>query len=173
VSALDDWIALVPPPARPVAVDWPAVERRLGTRLPADYRGYVDTYGLGSVGDLFWVLHPYGRPDRLNLADQWAAEPGPLLTPPPYPVGQVPGGLLPCAVDEDAGVLHWHAAGPDPDRWTVVYRDEDGDRWYPFDLGLVAFLHAVFTGGLPGLGYAEAGYLSGPVRFEPLPVSPR
>lgn len=160
------WLELVPPPSPPPApVDWSA----LGP-LPRDYRGYIDTYGLGCVNGLFWVLHPDGAPDRLNLAAQWAAARDPatarnLLTPPPYPLG-VPGGLLPCAVDEDAGILYWHAAGPDPDGWTVVYRDEDGDSWLPYPLSLVGFLLAVFTGGLPELGYAEAGYVSGPIRFE-------
>jgi hypothetical protein len=172
VSAFDRWTELVPPPGRPDPVDWAAVQASLGTALPADYKAYVDTYGLGCVGELFWVLHPAGTPDRLNLGDQWAAarEPAPLLTPPPRPLGRVPG-LLPCAIDEDGGVLHWHADGPDPDRWTVVYRDEDGGAWQPYDLGLVGFLLAVFTGDLPELGYAEAGYLTRPPTFTPNPFA--
>ena len=166
------WTGLVPPPDPPPdPVDWAAVTRRLGTRLPADYRAYVDTYGLGCVGGLFWVLHPDGAPDRLNLADQWAAARDPaagarLLTAPPYPLGRVPGGLVPCAVDEDAGLLYWHTGPPDPDRWTVVYRDEDGDSWLPYPLGLVGFLRAVVTGGLPELGFGAAGYFADGVRFE-------
>lgn len=163
--SLDAWRELVPPPGPPAPVDWAAVQARLGRALPADYRAYIDTYGLGCVNDLYWVLHPDGSPDRLNLGDQWAAEPGPLLTPPPYEVGRE---LLPCAIDEDAGILYWHATGADPDTWTVVYRDEDGDAWRPYELGLVAFLHAVFIGALPDLGYAEAGYLGTPIRFDPL-----
>lgn len=171
-GALGPWAALVPPPEpAPDPVDWDAVHRRLGTALPADYRAYVDAYGLGCVNDLYWVLHPDGVPDRLDLADQWAAarRPAPLLSPPPHPLGQVPGGLLPCAVDEDAGVLYWHADQPDPDRWTVVYRDEDGDSWLPFALSLVPFLEAVFTGRLPELGYADAGHLTPTIRFDPDP----
>jgi hypothetical protein len=159
--SLAAWTALVPPPdPAPPPVDWAAVHAALGTALPADYRGYVDTYGLGCVGDLFWVLHPHGHPDRLDLAAQWAAPPGPLLTPPPGPV-------RPCAVDEDAGILYWDVRRPDPDAWTVVYRDEDGDRWVPYELGLTGFLLGVFTRTLD-LGYAEAGYLDGPPAFEPL-----
>lgn len=161
-GSLADWAALVPPPDRaPTPVDWAAQPGP----LPRDYRAYIDTYGLGSVNQLFWVLHPDGVPDRLNLAAQWAAagDPAvPLLTPPP------PGRLLPCAIDEDGGILHWQADDPDPDRWTVVYRDEDGDSWLPYGLGLVAFLHAVFTGALPELGYGEAGFLDPPIRFVPL-----
>jgi hypothetical protein len=160
------------PSPQPPPVDWGAVHRRLGTALPSDYRAYIDAYGLGCINELFWVLHPYGTPDRLNLLEQWAVQdPGALLSPPPYPLGQVPGGLVPCAVDEDAGVLYWHTGGPDPERWTVVYRDEDGDAWRPYDLGLVPFLGAVFAGTLPELGYQAAGYLTGPVHFDPRPFA--
>jgi hypothetical protein len=169
-TAFMRWRELVPPPRPPEPVDWSAVHDRLGTALPGDYRAYIDTYGLGCVNELYWVLHPLGSPDRLNLIDQWAMrEPGPLRTPPPYPLGLVPGGLVPCAVDEDAGVLYWHISSPDPEQWTVVYRDEDGDAWRPHDLGLVPFLHAVFTGGLPELGYEPAGYLTQPIHFDPQP----
>jgi hypothetical protein len=173
-DVLARWAQLVPPPDPPPdPVDWDTVHRRLGTTLPADYRAYVDTYGLGCINDLYWVLHPAGTPDRLNLADQWAAtaDPGPLLTPPPYPLGQHPGGLLPCAVDEDGGILYWHADPPDPDRWTVLYRDEDGDSWLPYPYGLVGFLYAVFTGQLPELGYHDAGYLTPTTRFVRAPVT--
>lgn len=165
-DALTGWTALVPPPAPPAPVEWDGVQRALGTLLPRDYRAYVNTYGLGCVGDLYWVLHPYGTPDRLNLGAQWAAAraPQPLLTPPPYELGTA---LLPCAVDEDAGILYWHAAGPDPDAWTVVYRDEDGDSWLPYPLGLVPFLHALFTGRLPELGYPD---LPTPPGFTPRTV---
>ncbi|MEV6492853.1 hypothetical protein AB0M20_30160, partial [Actinoplanes sp. NPDC051633] len=110
------------------------------------------------------------------LGDQWiaareAARYEPLLTSPPYPLGQRAGGLLPCAIDEDGGILYWHADGPDPDRWTVVYRDEDGGAWVAFRITLVPFLYAVFSGGLPELGYEEAGYLTRPVRFDRNPFS--
>lgn len=140
----------------------------LGTSLPDDYRGYLDAYGLGCINGLYWATHPHAQVDRLNLLTQWAVrDPGPLLTPPPHPLGLVPGGLVPCAVDEDGGVLYWHANSPDPNRWTVVYRDEDGDAWRPYGLGLVAFLYEVFTDALPELGYAAAGYLTRPLSFDP------
>lgn len=176
-GVLARWTELVPPPDPPPdPVDWDAVHHRLGTAVPHDYRAYIDTYGLGCINDLYWVLHPHGAPDRLDLADQWAAARDPaagrrLLTPPPYPLGQLPGGLLPCAVDEDAGILYWHTDPPDPDQWTVVYRDEDGDSWLPYRLTLVPFLHAVFTGGLPELGYQDAGYLTPTIRFDPNPFA--
>ena len=95
--------------------------------------------------------------------------PGPLDAT-ALPAGEVRGGLVPRAVDEDGGVLYWHTSSSDPGQWTVVYRDEDGDAWRPYGVGLIAFLHEVFTGALPELGYAAADYLTRPVRFDPRPT---
>jgi hypothetical protein len=62
---------LVPPPGRPPAVDWNAVDRL----LPADYRWLIDTYGPGPIGGSLDLIAP-GR-----LSD-------PLLT-----AGPLPGAL--------------------------------------------------------------------------------
>lgn len=168
------WTALVvPAPDPPPTVDWAAVHERAGTALPRDYRAHVDRFGPGCVNRLLWVLHPDG-PGELGLFDQWAwaAEPASAqgLVPPPHPLGRL-GGLLPCAVDEDAGTLYWHTAAPDPDDWTLVHRSEDGDGWLPIPLGLVEFLHRVFTGRFPGLGYAEAGFVGPSTTVERAPFA--
>lgn len=166
------WHALVSAPTDPPpTVVWAVVQDRAGTALPRDYCHYIDCFGLGCVNEVFWVLHPDGHPDRLNLFDQWAACADPaatsrLLTPPPHALGRIAGGLLPCAVDEDAGILYWYTAAADPDDWTVVYRDEDGGAWLHYSVGLVAFLHTVFTGGFPELGYQEAGFIGRTTTFE-------
>src|SRR5262249_60436825 len=39
-----------PPPAGGAPVDWASVHARLGFRLPADYREFIDTYGPGTFG---------------------------------------------------------------------------------------------------------------------------
>lgn len=164
------------PTSPPPRVDWGEVQDRAGTGLPADYRDHVDRYGPGCVNELFWVLHPAGTPDLLNLFDQWRAATDPsaadrLQAPPPRPLGR-PGGLLPCAVDEDCGVLYWDTAAPRPDDWTVVHRDEDGGQWLPHPLGLVAFLRAVLAGRLPGLGFEDAGFVTPTATFRSVPVAP-
>lgn len=167
-AAVARWAAMVAPPsAGPVAVSWPDVEARLGTRLPSDYRWLVDVYGAGVVGDVYWVLHPLG-PTGIDLERTWRWERSPEASrhfrlPPPHPIGPLDGGLLPCALDEDAGVLYWHAATADPDRWTVVLRDEDADTWTALPLTLVEFLVELFAGRLPQLGFDTAG----PTTFRP------
>lgn len=165
------WRSLVPPPPPPAAVPWPAVEAACGTALPSDYRDYVDTYGVGVVGDLYWVLHPLGPPNP-HLRAAWVEERRPeaartFRTPPPYPLGDVAGGLLPCALDEDAGVLYWHASHHDPDRWTMVLRDEDADSWISLPMRLVEYLLALFERRLPQVGFDAAGYTDAQPTFRP------
>lgn len=169
------WQKLVAPARDPSpVVDWVVVQERAGTALPRDYRAYVDRYGLGCLNRLLWVLHPDGRPGNLNLFDEWAwaADPAAArgLVPPPHPLGRL-GGLLPCAVDEDSGTLYWHTAALDPDDWTLVHRCEDGDGWLPIPLGLVEFLHGVFTGRIPDLGYGPAGFVGPSTTFDRNPFA--
>ena len=53
------------PSAGVAAVDWAAVHARLGVRLPADYRQFVNTYGPGALGDI-QIMAP-GAPGRMDL----------------------------------------------------------------------------------------------------------
>ena len=59
-NQLELLLATVPPPPQGggSGVDWPEVERRLGTRLPADYKLLIASYGEGSFDDFIWVLLP-------------------------------------------------------------------------------------------------------------------
>ena len=80
-----------------------------------------------------------------------------------------PGRLLSCAHTETRDELYWHVEGDDPDRWPIVFRDEEGSSWVRHDLSLVGFLPQVFTGALDPRGYGSAGYLSQPPTFVPNP----
>jgi len=53
------------PPARVPEVDWADVHARLGLRLPADYREFIDAYGPGTLGDIR-IMAP-GQPPEMDL----------------------------------------------------------------------------------------------------------
>src|SRR3954471_10276095 len=61
MSWQSDILRLMPPPADPFVPEgnWERAERRLGTRLPADYRWFVETYGVGTVCGYVWVDPPF------------------------------------------------------------------------------------------------------------------
>lgn len=101
-------------PARRPDVDWAAVESRLGTALPSDYRHMVETFGEGAF-DGYLDLNQEPWPDLRE------------------------DGLLIWAGTEHEDLYCWRADGDDPDRWPVVVRSFDGED-VPFDCQAAEFV---------------------------------
>ncbi|MEV0898319.1 SMI1/KNR4 family protein [Actinoplanes sp. NPDC049802] len=158
-------------------VDWSAFEASTGLRLPADYRAYADTYGPTFINELYRIKHPtserYGC-NLLNPPEQWESEEDEErylethLSTPPLPLGVGRNRLMLCA-DSGPDQIYWDTSGDDPDTWTVVLGDEDGDSWKPLDMTLVEFLLALFTGRMPELGFERAGYVTDEILIESKP----
>ena len=112
------------PAAAVPAVEWAAVHERLGFRLPADYREFIDAYGPGTFGDIR-VMAP-GAPGEMDLFDllerkyqqvQRAAVRMADIAPPVYPE---PGGTIFWGETAGGWSCGWAPTGPDPDEWTVA-----------------------------------------------------
>jgi hypothetical protein len=141
-----------------MAVDWPAVEARLGAGLPTDYRGFVECFGAGSVNQELYIDVPFAPWSGFDLIAghaEWARslrqlhEKFPEYEPyPPYPS---PGGLLLWGQTNSRVSLSWHTADPDPNAWPVVF-DNEVD-WVDCGRGLLDILLDHLTGRdpLPGL----------------------
>jgi hypothetical protein len=151
--------ALVPPPAEPVETggaepDWQAVEAKLGTALPDDYKAFTQAYGSGKFDDFLWLFSPFAPPGPGNLVDERAStldayaesrtkfpERYPL---PPFPE---PGGVLPLGRSDNGDELYWVTEG-EPDEWQIALF---GSRSTPYErhaLGVTAFLAALLAGEL-------------------------
>lgn len=152
MTASQELVGLVPPPARPPAPpDWSQVESSLGLRLPADYRWLVERYGPGSFDDFLHVFQPAADSEWVDLQTQ--AERGRQLLqqrvdrgePVPYPVDR----LMAVAGTDNGDTVYWvqHAAD-DPDRWTVVANGARNAKWPEFPGGLVEYLAAVLSGAV-------------------------
>jgi hypothetical protein len=86
------------PPVVVPDVDWDGVHARLGLRLPAEYRAFIDSYGPGTVGDIR-IMAP-GQPAEWDLFA--LLDPGPGHRP----------GCRPARLRHDGRpVLHRHAPG--------------------------------------------------------------
>ncbi|WP_255951154.1 hypothetical protein [Streptomyces odontomachi] len=70
-----------------------------------------------------------------------------------------------CAASTDGDVAYWYTDGPDPGKWPIVLRDRNGARWEAYPMSLVELLLGIYTDTL-GDRFAEAGYLTTPIRFE-------
>lgn len=159
IDPLETLAKVAPPPLEPIDAGaperWAAIENRLGTALPSDYKRFINRYGSGDFNDLIAVLSPFSAPpdDLFSLID-------PLLEPYrqgraelmpeqcPFPVFPEPGGLLPIAIDTHGGTMFWRTEGP-PDAWTLVLYDLNSNYGYEeYPMGLVPFLAGWLTGEL-------------------------
>ena len=159
--------AVLLPPQEPVATgspqSWVALERRLGTSLPTDYKWFVSTYGAGRVEEFVWILspfssgHDYATALEVELADHrsW------------HEMGLVdgePDGLIPWARNEDRGTCFWDTSSGEPDRWTIVQIIEDDIRRWPDNM--TTFLLKVIRGEHISDVFSHLCRYEPPLRFR-------
>lgn len=173
--------SLLPPPRTVVsATPWELSRDEVGFDFPADYRGFIDRYGGGSL------TRP-GTPMRFSVlnpgADQWCpdgpsgfagfvdvtvsemrprfteepAGPGRPAAPEFYPLLPDPGGLLAWGATDDGDCFFWLTREPDPNDWPVVLWSRREEASHLFEGGMVAFLLAVLSGEHP-----TSEWLAGP-----------
>ncbi|MFE2562053.1 histone-like nucleoid-structuring protein Lsr2 [Streptomyces sp. NPDC059352] len=151
MTSIDRLISLCPPPPIAPPTDWPAVERLLGMRLPADYKQISDTYGPGTFCGFLHLYHPHAHtswtsligpmPSTIRTQLQREHEQGAS----PLPVG--PQDLFPMAVTDNGEYLFWVTrSGVSPDEWTVAASQARSFQWYTYDGDLAGFLTAVLSG---------------------------
>ncbi|MGW2254749.1 hypothetical protein ACWCXH_31840 [Kitasatospora sp. NPDC001660] len=146
------------PRSRQWPVDWPSAQARLGTALPTDYRDLAEYFGPGTFAgflDVFLPSAPPGSDDPFpnvpclvknarSLASL-ATDPGIADLYHPYRLHPAPGGLLQWAGSEQADQFYWLTDGPDPNRWPVIARNDDGDHQARFDGSTTEFIHRLLT----------------------------
>lgn len=141
VDALAALVRRCPPPdglSGAPPRDWDPVTARLGTALPADYRGFVDAYGLVRLDDFLLVYSPFAPPGPGNLVHE-AGEPGGAVAgyrerravageeAMPLPPHPAPGGLLPFGRTDNGDDLWWLTKGA-VDTWPVALLESRGRR---------------------------------------------
>jgi hypothetical protein len=149
--SVEDLKKLIAPPKKPLeagtAKKWDAIEKELGTELPADYREFITTYGTGLFAGFYRVLNPFAKDPYSNLVIA-AQEMGDQLREYPddvdYPVFPEAGGLLYFANDENGNTYYWLTKGT-PDKWTVVQREERGEGFKAQKCSMSKFLAGVLN----------------------------
>ena len=155
-SAVTELTSLIPPARTPLLVpDWADIERRLGLRLPLDYRRLVETYGQGSFDRFLWVLQPSETNQNLDLVRQHGTQLDALRAlrdsgeAMPFGVEESAEELVPWAVTDNGDVCHWVvSASDDPNEWSVAVNEARGSQWESFGLTATEFLVAVLSGDL-------------------------
>lgn len=146
---------ILSPPAAPVentGIDWPDVERRLGTALPRDYKEFVERFGTRTIGDYIVIFNPISDFRVYNLFvwlnDQITyrrnvQHDDELRELPPFPVYPAAGGVLNFGATDNQDYLYWITTG-DPDNWKIVVTDRL-TAYGVYDCSLTDFLSGVLS----------------------------
>lgn len=129
---------------------WPEIEQQLGTRLPSDYKNFIDRFGSGTIGRFVWIFSPYTNNEHVNLERQLVSQRDVLANlaeggediPFDYFPGE--GGLFPFGATDNGDVLYWRTKGA-PDDWTVIVNEARGPKWESFELPMTEFLTQILT----------------------------
>lgn len=151
--------ALVTPPERPHLGErtWEWLYGELGTRLPADYVAFMETYGGGEFAR--WLrLWPPLDPDELVSWSEATLEGDRELRKEfpeyhPLPLWPEPGGFLPFGDSIDGDQFGWLTAG-EPDEWPLIFLPRHDDQGPPLAGSLADTVLEWLRGRLvtPGLG---------------------
>ncbi|GGU93304.1 hypothetical protein GCM10010182_05990 [Actinomadura cremea] len=128
MSWVERLVAITGGPSSPVpAPDWAAVESRLGTPLPSDYKSLVEAFGCEGMFNGFFVVFD---PDELIWHTEYHADQD-MAFGEEHPPFLAPGGLIPWSNNEHRQDYFWITEGPDPDRWPVYAVDslDEGSRF--------------------------------------------
>jgi hypothetical protein len=169
---------IMPPPASPSLgdklPDWLAIEKQL-CPLPAEYKAFIETYGLGKIDDFLILYSPHATDRYLNLLTRGPIDLDALRElktkhgdrEVPYPLFPDPNGLLPFGIDENGDGLYWLMEGT-PDQWPVVVNEGRAPEYQTFNVPLTDFLTGILTKTLRCRIFPN-DFPSPEPRFTPLP----
>jgi hypothetical protein len=172
---LDRLLLLVPPPNTPIDAprkgDWEAIEKRF-TRLPTDYKRFLECYGTGSFCNFFTIFNPLSRHEPVNLIsrapqirDIYLSLRTEFPDEFPHEFFPTPGGLLPAGATAGGTTIVWQT-GEDCDSWTIGVLSDGFPRIEASDLGLVAWLVTLLQGQIRN-SYFPDDIATRPLTFTP------
>jgi hypothetical protein len=132
-------------------IDWSELEEIWGTRFPADYVAFMETYGAGQLSGEIVILLPVPRPDAysdgtglrnetLNARGSWKMLGGRTA------LDVDPDSILAWGVTSGADIYGWLTTDDDPDRWPVlIYGRHTRPTFQIHPFGMAEFLRRLLT----------------------------
>lgn len=152
--SIDVLLRIMPPPPSPIetgARSWLEIETEIGTRLPQDYKEYIEKYGSGRIGDFIAIFNPFSANRHTNILDQIPKQTEILnhfkRTSPsecPYPIFPEAAGLLPFGGTDNGDRLYWVTDG-EPDSWWIAVNESRGPTFSEHKCDMTQFLADILT----------------------------
>jgi hypothetical protein len=150
---IDKLLRIVAPPEQPIntgnGARWEAVERTLGTRLPADYRDFCGRYGTGKFAPWYLtVINPYDDwyLDMVNRCCNHLRAHRGLMETSDWPYGIFPSqpGWLPWGFTDDDDYFCWVTEG-EPGSWPILILSDDRANFQQVRMSMTSFLARLFS----------------------------
>jgi hypothetical protein len=149
---IQNLINLVGTPGEPVetgyADGWLAIEQRLGSQLPDDYKDYINTYGTGLLYNFIRIHNVFSSEDCCNLEEMLSLmlhlrnynnRNRTLGIDVLYTVFPETGGVLPVGNTVNGDWIFWRTQGS-PNNWTIIVQRVRSDFIENHDVNLIDFL---------------------------------
>ncbi|MFI1154884.1 hypothetical protein [Streptomyces sp. NPDC020817] len=133
------------------SVDWHAIEAVIDSRLPGDYKKFIERLGAGSVEGCLDIRPPL--PDAVEgaairripreVSETFSAN---SWNDPAAEAAYRVEDMLIWGETSGADTLCWITAEADPDHWPVAVYNRGDLAWFVYDCGLSEFLLKVIRG---------------------------
>ncbi|MGW6984117.1 hypothetical protein ACWGE1_32525 [Streptomyces sp. NPDC054932] len=133
----------------PAVFDWKAVEERLGTALPSDFKSLAEWYPAFGLDDFLGVCTPWpgeesgwAKATDEELKGLDSAYPAELR-----PAELASTSLMSWGDSQEGDGFLWSVLGDDPEHWPVTICSRNGPWWH-YEGGMVQFLAELCDGTL-------------------------
>ncbi len=151
----------------PNEIIWIAVEKKL-TKLPDDYRAFIQRYGTGCIDSFIWIFSPASENLNLNLEQQARKQEETIKAinesgvEPFIPLFPHSLGVLPFGITDNGDVLFWVNKGK-PNSWTVAVLEARRSPMLEFDMNMTCFLAELCEGSITCEAFPDDFPSSAPV----------
>ncbi len=142
-------------PNNPVEIQggksWAEVESEIASRLPDDYKAYIQQYGTGYIADYLVIWNPFASLETVNLITQLDLRLKDIrrakdnyresfgMEFPPYPIFPEEGGILPFGATINGHIIFWKTTQK-PNNWTIVISKSRSTKFEEHVMNTTEFL---------------------------------
>lgn len=130
--------------------NWKDAEKKIGIKLPSDYKNFIDKYGTGGLDNFLWVLTPFDE-GYINLIKRseiilCAYEESKTQSDDGFVHDVYPNkdGIFPWGYTDNGDELYWKT-NEDSGKWDIVVYPSRESFGYVYKMSLTEFLYKLIV----------------------------